>query len=264
MTPAALDLGLDSFVFVDDNPTERAWVRSQLPEVLVPEVGADASRYLRILQRAYAFEALTLSDEDRLRAADYAANARRAELQSRAGDLEEFLETLQMEATVAPVDAVNLGRATQLVNKSNQFNLTTRRYTEAQLQALAARDDHVVRTFRLRDRFADNGLIGVMIARDVGDGATLEIDSWLMSCRVLGRRMEEFMIGAMMEAALRRRLTRVVGRYIPTAKNGLVRELYPRLGFTPAAEAPRAEGETVWEYRLDLLPVLSNRFIRVA
>jgi len=261
---AALDLGLDSFVFVDDNPTERAWVRSQLPEVLVPEMGADASRYLRVLQRAYAFEALTLSDEDRLRAADYAANARRAELQSRAGDLEEFLETLQMEATVAPIDAVNLGRATQLVNKSNQFNLTTRRYTEAQLLALAERDDYIVRTFRLRDRFADNGLIGVMIARDVGDGATLEIDSWLMSCRVLGRRMEEFMIGAMMEAALRRRLTRVVGRYIPTAKNGLVRELYPRLGFTPAPEAPRAEGETVWAYSLDLLPVLSNRFIRVA
>ncbi len=261
---AALELGLDSFVFLDDNPTERAWVRSQLPEVLVPEVGADASRYLSILQRHHAFDALTLSEEDRLRAADYAANAQRAELQAQAGDIEEFLATLQMVATVSPVDALTLGRAAQLINKSNQFNLTTRRYTEVQLRALAESPACVVKTFRLRDRFADNGLIGVMIGRDLGDGQTLELDTWLMSCRVLGRRMEEFMAGAMMVAARERGLSRLLGRYLPTAKNALVRELYPRLGFTPAPEPATLPGETVWEYTLTDRPLLGNHFIRVA
>ena len=259
---AALELGTDSFVFLDDNPTERAWVRSQLPEVMVPEIGNDAARYLGLLQRHHAFDALALSEEDRLRAADYAANARRSELLKSAGNLEEFIANLQMSATVAPVDELNLPRAAQLVNKSNQFNLTTRRYTEEQLRAESARPDRVVRTFKLRDRFADNGLIGVMIAQVEAAESTLTIDTWLMSCRVLGRRVEEFMVGVMMQAALDRGLTRVVGRYLPTAKNGLVREVYPRLGFTLVAP-PGAAGETTWEYRLDLLPVLANRFSRV-
>jgi FkbH-like protein len=259
---AALELGTDSFVFLDDNPTERAWVRSQLPEVMVPEIGSDAARYLPLLQRHHAFDALALSEEDRLRAADYAANARRSELMKSAGNLEEFIANLQMSATVAPVDELNLPRAAQLVNKSNQFNLTTRRYTEEQLRAESQRPDTVVRTFKLRDRFADNGLIGVMIGRARPDDGALEIDTWLMSCRVLGRRVEEFMVGVMMEEALARGLTRVVGRYVPTAKNGLVKELYPRLGFGPL-EAAGAPGETAWEYRLDERPVLANRFIRV-
>lgn len=259
---AALELGTDSFVFLDDNPTERAWVRSQLPEVMVPEIGSDAARYLALLHRHHAFDALALSEEDRLRAADYAANARRSELMKSAGDLEEFIANLQMSATVAPVDELNLPRAAQLVNKSNQFNLTTRRYTEEQLRAEAQRPDAVVRTFKLRDRFADNGLIGVMIGRERREESTLEIDTWLMSCRVLGRRVEEFMVGVMMQAALDRGLDRVVGRYLPTAKNALVKDLYPRLGFTPI-EGSGAPGETAWEYRLDLRPVLANRFIRV-
>ncbi len=259
---AALELGTDSFVFLDDNPTERAWVRSQLPEVMVPEIGNDAARYLGLLHRHHAFDALALSEEDRLRAADYAANARRSELMKSAGNLEEFIANLQMSATVATVDEFNLPRAAQLVNKSNQFNLTTRRYTEEQLRAESTRPDRVVRTFKLRDRFADNGLIGVMIAQVDAAESTLTIDTWLMSCRVLGRRVEEFMVGVVMQAALDHGLTRVVGRYLPTAKNGLVRELYPRLGFTLVAPSV-SNGETTWEYRLDLLPVLANRFIRV-
>ncbi len=260
---AALELGTDSFVFLDDNPTERAWVRSQLPEVMVPEIGADAARYLPLLQRHHAFDALSLSEEDRLRAADYAANARRAELMQSAGTIEEFIANLQMSATVSGIDELNLPRAAQLVNKSNQFNLTTRRYTEEQLRAAAQEPGCVVRTFKLRDRFADNGLIGVMIGRARPEASALEIDTWLMSCRVLGRRVEEFMVGVMMQAALDRGLTRVVGRYLPTAKNGLVRELYPRLGFDPVEVDGAPEGATTWEYSLAARPVLANRFIRV-
>ena len=261
---AALELGLDAFVFLDDNPTERAWVRQQLPEVTVPEVGSDVSRYLTVLQRHHAFDALTLSDEDRLRAADYAANARRSELMRSAGSLEEFIVNLQMSAEVTGLDEMNLPRVAQLVNKSNQFNLTTRRYTEEQLRALAARPDVELRAIRLRDRFADNGLIGVMIGRVVDGGEAMEVDTWLMSCRVLGRRVEEFMCGVLMERALDRGITRVLGRYIPTAKNGLVKELYPRLGFEPVEGAElSAPGETVWAYDLRAKPVLANRFIRV-
>lgn len=265
----ALELGLDTFVFVDDNPTERAWVRGELPEVVVPEVGDDISSYLRVLQRCHSFDALTLSDEDKLRAGDYAANARRSELLLAAGTLEEFIVGLQMSAVVSGIDELNLPRVAQLVNKSNQFNLTTRRYTQEQLRALAARSDYEICTIRLRDRFADNGLIGVIIGKVVGEGtgATFEIDTWLMSCRVLGRRVEEFMAGEIMQRALWRGVSRVLGRYIPTAKNGLVRELYSRLGFEKVDEktpkTPGVEGETVWVYDLKEKAVLTNKFIRV-
>lgn len=260
---AALELGTDSFVFLDDNPTERAWVRSQLPEVMVPEIGSDAAHYLPRLQRHHAFDALSLSEEDRLRAADYAANARRSELMKSAGNIEEFIANLQMSATVAGIDEMNLPRAAQLVNKSNQFNLTTRRYTEEQLRAAASEPGTVVRTFKLRDRFADNGLIGVMIGRERPEASALDVDTWLMSCRVLGRRVEEFMVGVMMQAALDRGLTRVTGRYLPTAKNGLVKDLYARLGFARVEAAGLPDGATAWEYSLAERPVLANRFIRV-
>ena len=261
-TAEALGLGLDSFVFLDDNPTERAWVRNQLPEVAVPEIGNDPSRYLEILQRHHYFDSLTLSEEDRLRAADYAANARRAELEQSATTMEEFLASLDMSAQVERFDELNLPRITQLVNKSNQFNLTTQRHTREQLAAFAESGAHVARAFRLKDRFADNGLVGVMIGHHEDGDATLVIDLWLMSCRVLGRRMEELMCGVLMEAARERGATRVEGRYLPTAKNAMVSDLYPRLGFESLGEGP-ADGETRWLYDLETQPLLGNDFIRI-
>lgn len=254
-----LELGTDSLVFLDDNPTERAWVKSRLPEVAVPEIGSDPSFYLPILQRYHLFDSLTLSEEDRLRAADYAANARRADLRQGSDSLEQFLTNLQMTARAGPFEDVNLSRIAQLVNKSNQFNLTTKRRTEEQLRALARSSDHVTLSFRLRDRFADNGLIGVLIGRILPEEGTLEIDTWIMSCRVLGRRIEEFMCGLLMEAAKSRGLQRLRGRYLPTAKNGLVKDLYPRLGFEPRPGG--SGGETVWEYSLKTQPALRNEFV---
>jgi FkbH-like protein len=262
---ATLGLGLDSFVFVDDNPTERAWVRREIPEMAVPELGDDASDYVRRIQRGLFFEALELSEEDRLRASDYAANARRSELASAAGSMDEFLASLEMTATIGAFDAPNLPRITQLVNKSNQFNLTTRRYTQEQLRAFAESPAHLTRWFRLRDRFGDNGLVGVMIGAVEGATRTLEIDVWLMSCRVLGRRMEELMCGTLMAAARERGCSRIRGRYLPTAKNGMVADLYPRLGFKelgPARE-PREAGETVWVYDLDTQPLITSPLVRV-
>jgi FkbH-like protein len=259
----ALELGLDSFVFLDDNPTERAWVRSQLPQVTVPDIGDDSSYFLARLQHARCFEALTLTDEDRARSADYAAQGQRAELMKSAGTIEEFIRNLQMSADVLAFDDVNLPRVAQLVNKSNQFNLTTRRRTEQQLKLIGSGEDYVAKAFRLRDRFADNGLIGVMIGQILRDDATMEIDTWLMSCRVLGRRVEEFMCGVMMKAAQGRRLRRIRGRYIPTSKNALVKDLYPRLGFNSIGEGP-AQGETVWEYDLTSNPIVTNDLILTA
>src|SRR5262249_40132413 len=148
-----LALGLDSFVLLDDNPTERAWVRSQLPEVAVPEIGDDPSHFLPILSRHHYFDALSLTEEDRQRAPDYAANAQRSILRESVESIEDFLCTLGMSATLGPFDHANLPRITQLVNKTNQFNLTTRRYTEQQLRAFMEDPAFWTRWFRLRDRF---------------------------------------------------------------------------------------------------------------
>ena len=263
---ATLGVGTDSLVFVDDNPTERAWVRREMPEVAVPEIGDDPSRYVEVLQRARLFEALSLSDEDRTRAEAYAANARRAELEAGVADLGEFLASLDMVAQVRPFEEANLPRITQLVNKSNQFNLTTRRYTQEQIRAFAADPACITRCFRLRDRFGDNGLIGVMIGRLQPGGRQLEIDTWLMSCRVLGRRMEELMCGELMRAAQEAGVERILGRYIPTRKNALVQDLYLRMGFQPLGDDARpgtTEGETLWEYDLREQPPLRNEFIRI-
>lgn len=263
---ATLGVGTDSLVFVDDNPTERAWVRREMPEVAVPEIGDDPSRYVEILQRARFFEALSLSDEDRTRAEAYAANARRAELEAGVTDLGEFLASLDMAAQVRPFEEANLPRITQLVNKSNQFNLTTRRYTQEQIRTFAEDPACITRCFRLRDRFGDNGLIGVMIGRLHPERRELEIDTWLMSCRVLGRRMEELMCGELMRAAQEAGVARILGRYIPTRKNALVQDLYPKMGFQQVGDGDSqgtTEGETLWEYDLREQPPLRNEFIRI-
>lgn len=226
-----LSLGLDSFVFLDDNPVECEWVRSQLPKVAVVEVATPPLSTLRRLDRARYFEALSLSGEDLVRADQYRIEAQRKSLFSASASLEEFLEKLQMEAVVEEVTAKNLARVTQLVNKTNQFNLTTRRYTEAQIRQIAEDPDCWIRAFRLADRMGSYGLIGVLICRPMAQRDMWEIDTWLMSCRVLGREMEKFMLDRLIEAASERGTRRIEGVYLPTAKNALVRDLYDRLGF---------------------------------
>jgi FkbH-like protein len=224
-----LSLGLDSFVFLDDNPLEREWVRSQLPEVAVVELGASPLDFLHQLDRGRYFEALTLSAEDLVRAEQYRKEAQREQLRATSTSLDDFLRELRLEATAEEVSEKNLARVTQLVNKTNQFNVTTRRYTEAQVRGLAEDPRGWVRAFQLSDRMDRYGLIGVLICRESGDA--WEVDSWLMSCRSLGRQMEKFMFDRMVEAALARGIRRIVGVYRPTAKNALVKELYEQMGF---------------------------------
>ncbi len=244
---AELALGLESFVFLDDNPAERALVRRTLPDVAVPELPADPALYARTLAAAGYFEMAAFSPEDTARAEMYAMNARRAALRTQVTDMAAYLASLDMAIGFAPFDAIGRARIAQLINKSNQFNLTTRRYTDAQVEAMA--NDPAVFTcqVRLTDSFGDNGMISVIICRDTGV-ATWEIDSWLMSCRVLGRGVERAVLAEICHHARAAGITELRGRYIPSAKNAMVAGHYAGLGFAPAGDS---DGETLWTRSVD-------------
>jgi FkbH-like protein len=252
-----LGIGLDALAFVDDNPAEREVVRQLLPEVEVVNLPRDAARYTRTLADTLLFETAAVTEEDLGRAGQYAARAAAVALQADAASLEDFYASLQMEALVAPFDELNLPRIAQLVAKTNQFNLTTRRHGPAELHAFADDPDYVTLYLRLRDKFVDHGLVAVLVARHEGD--VLDIDTWLMSCRVIGRTVEREMLMRLCEAAADRGVSRLRGTYVPTAKNGLVRDLYERLGFD--AVARHDDGSTVWEYDIDRQGTIRSEFI---
>ena len=243
---AQLNLGLDALVFADDNPFERNLVRQELPEVLVPELPDDPSFYAQTLADAGYFEAVMVTEADRERSGQYQANAARETLRGSATDLAGYLRGLQMELVVRPFDQIGLARIVQLINKTNQFNLTTRRYLEPEVSAMMA--DPIVVTYQMRllDRFGDNGVIALLIGRRLG--RSLEIDTWLMSCRVLGREVEEACLNVLAAGARALGAERIVGEYRPTAKNGMVREHYGKLGFT--LEGSDADGNTRWSLEL--------------
>ena len=255
----ALSLGTDALVLLDDNPAERAQVRAALPEVAVPELPDDPAYYARALWAAGYFEAQAFSDEDRQRAQMYQANAERVVVRERIADLGAYLESLAMAITFAPFDAVGRERIAQLVHKSNQFNLTTRRYTSAEIRGFEEDPSCFTLQVRLSDRFGDNGMISVIVCR--ARGAEWEIDTWLMSCRVLGRRVEEAVLAEIARHARGAGAERLCGRFVPTGRNDLVRDHYAKLGFTPASGGdPPGAGETRWvlelaDYRAPALPM---------
>jgi len=236
-----LSLGLDAIVFLDDNPVERGLVRSFLPQVAVPELPEDPALYVRTLAAAGYFEALVFSDEDRGRADFYQGNARRAGLGTQVGNLASYLTALDMEIDFRPFDATNRARISQLINKSNQFNLTSRRYSETDVQNLQNDPDVFTLQVRLKDRFGDNGMISVVICR-LAAADTWEIDTWLMSCRVLKRDVERMVLRHLVEQARLRGIERLVGEYIPSARNALVKDHYRGLGFEPIEPS-----ETRWQ-----------------
>jgi FkbH-like protein len=226
-----LNIGLDALVLVDDNPAERDQVRQALPEVAVPELPQDPAFYARTVLAAGYFEAVSFSADDRARAGQYAANARRAEFENRSTDLASYLKSLCMTATMAGFDAIGRSRITQLINKTNQFNLTTRRYTEAQVEQFERDPTVFTLQIRLADRFGDNGMISVIVCR-AADSHNWEIDTWLMSCRVLNRGVEAAALNYIIAEARRRGIQRLIGHYIPTGRNSLVAEHYAKLGFS--------------------------------
>ena len=219
-------------VFVDDNPAERALVADQLPEVAVPDVGSDVSRFAEVLEHERYFEVDKVVQDDLNRSAYYNSNAQRSAFQAGFRDYGEFLASLEMTAEIGPFSPVYLERITQLINKTNQFNLTTRRYTSAEVEAIARDAGFITLYGRLADRFGDNGLVSVLIGRVVDE--TVELDLWLMSCRVLNREMEFAMFDALVEQCQARGIRKIVGIYIPSKKNSMVAGHYANLGFTRA------------------------------
>jgi FkbH-like protein len=242
-----LNIGLDALVFADDSAGERELVRRFCPEVAVVDLPEDPADFVQALDSRRLFETAAVSSEDRGRAAHFAAEAERAALQERAPDLGSFLRGLEMRAEAGPFLEADVARVTQLVNKTNQFNLTTRRTTEAEVRALLADPAAWTLSVRLADRLGDYGLISAVVARRRGDD--LEIETWLMSCRVLGREVEKLVFNKLVEAARAAGAKAVVGRYLPTAKNALVKDLLAGFGFTPEAggawRLPLAQAKTL-------------------
>ncbi len=256
-----LNIGLDSLVFVDDNPFERALVRRELPMVAVPELPDEPALYADCVAAAGYFEAVAVTAEDRARGAQYQANRERAALAGAATDLESYLRSLEMRLLWRRFDRIGLARIVQLINKTNQFNLTTRRYDEAGVVAVMEDPRAFGLQLRLLDRFGDNGIIAIVIGRladdadpaigrlaDDADPVDVVIDTWLMSCRVLGRQVEEATLDLVAEQARRLGATRLIGDYRPTERNGMVAEHYAKLGFTPIAVDPGGAAR----YGLDL------------
>jgi FkbH-like protein len=259
-----LSLGLDSIVFLDDNPMERGLVRRLLPQVAVPELPEDPAWYARTLAAAGYFESIALADEDLKRAGFYQGNARRANLQKQIGGLDAYLASLNMTISFRPFDGLGRARIVQLINKSNQYNLTTRRYTDLEVAQLERDPATFTLQVRLGDTLGDNGMISVVICRQ-GKGQIWQIDTWLMSCRVLGRKVEHMVLREILKHARAADIEKLSGVYLPTERNRLVVDHYQRLGFTKVAE--EESGITRWELlvaganpKMAPMKVISNGF----
>ena len=254
-----LNIGLDSLIFIDDNPFERAIVRDSLPEVAVPEVDVnDVFSYIRAIEDNGYFETIAVSEDDRRRSEQYRERRARQNAEVSFADYDEFLKSLEMRAEIAPFRSVYLDRIAQLTNKTNQFNLTTRRCTRAEIEVMASDERYIALYGRLIDKFGDNGLVTVVVGEIRGDA--LYIILWLMSCRVLKRGLENAMLDSIVSEAKAHGVRELIGLYIPTAKNAMVENMYKDMGFS---HWKREDEETYWRLRLsDYIP--KERFIELA
>ena len=235
-----LNIGFDSMVFLDDNPFERNMVRENIPGITVPELPQDPGEYLEYLYSLNLFETASYSQADKDRTKQYQVEAKRVSLQKTFSNEADFLKSLDMTSVVSGFNKFNTPRVAQLSQRSNQFNLRTVRYTEADIEALGQNPDVIDLSFTLEDKFGDNGLIAVVIMKKQ-DEETLFIDTWFMSCRVLKRGMENFTLNTMVEAAREKGFKRIIGEYLPTPKNKMVENHYPNLGFLTVENSPTAQ-----------------------
>ena len=240
-----LSLGLESMVFLDDNPAERMQVRNELPEVAVPELPQEPALYARTLIAAGYFESTILSSEDFKRADFYQDNAKRVQILNQASNMDDYLMSLDMKMTSTQFDAAGRSRISQLINKSNQFNLTTKRYSEVDVKNFEEDPLFFTRQIRLKDVFGDNGMISVIICKKESDAWT--IDTWLMSCRVVGRKVEIAVLQEIIFNAKKARINKLIGKYIPTNRNVIVKDLYKKLGFTNTSK-----DKTIETWSLDI------------
>lgn len=253
-----LNIMQDSLVFVDDNPAEREIVRSSLQGVAVPEVRSP-EQYIRILDHSGFFEVTSLSEDDRMRSEMYKANLERQKEQESFGSYEDYLHSLDMKGVIKPFEPLYMARIAQLTNKSNQFNLTTRRYTQAEIEQIAADRSYITLYGKLEDKFGDNGVVSVLIGHR--EGSLLHMDLWLMSCRVLKRDMEYAMLDTLVHTCSKEGISRIKGYYYPTAKNKMVENFYALMGFT--LEKTDEDGGTVWYYEVEADYADKNKVIKV-
>jgi FkbH-like protein len=251
---AELNIGLDSIAFLDDNPVERQHIREQAPEVLVLDLPQDPMGYARAIRDCPWFERLALSDEDQRRGEYYAAQRERAELERTVTSKEDFFRSLEQVCEIGLVTDATLARVAQLTQKTNQFNLTTRRYTEQEIAALREAPDCRVWSLKVTDRYADNGLVGVAISK-LADGVC-EIDTFLMSCRVIGRTVETALLAKIAADAKEQGAAVLLGRFIPTKKNAPAADFYREHGFEEAEEG-------VWKLDLREASVTLPQWITV-
>lgn len=254
-TAKELNLLPESIVFVDDNPAEREIVKGTLPVEAPPMESIES--YIHTLDKGGYFEVTNFSEDDLHRTEMYKQNAERAKMQSAFADYGEYLDSLEMKAVIEDFSPINLARVTQLTNKSNQFNVTTRRYTQSDMEQVFESPDYIRLCGRLEDKFGDNGIVSVVIGHK--DGETLDIDLWLMSCRVLKRDMELAMLDTLVKEAVKQGVKVIKGHYYPTAKNKMVKELFGDFGFEKISEDE--EGNTLWELKTE---VYKNKNLHIA
>lgn len=256
-----LNLGTDSFVFVDDNPAERHIVESQLSDVIVPEM-EDVVQYINILDRSGFFEVTTLSEDDIKRNEMYKINAERKRQEASFENYEEYLFSLDMNAEIDSFNSLYMSRIAQLTNKSNQFNLTTKRCTQTEIESYALDPNYITLYGKLTDKFGDNGVVSVVYGHlDEDKRNILHIDLWLMSCRVLKRDMEYAMMDELVRKCRDKKITILRGYYYPTEKNGMVKDFYEKQGFVKICEDEK--GNTTWQFDISSEYVEKNIVINV-
>ena len=247
-TASEMTLLPESFVFVDDNPAERAIIEGELPGTAIPEIG-EVEHYIQNIDKGGYFEVTNLSSDDLKRNEMYQENAKRAQLQSAFTNYEDYLKSLEMKGEIGTFIPMYMSRIAQLTNKSNQFNLTTKRYSQSEIEEVAEDPNRITLYGKLGDKFGDNGVVSIVIGRIDGENHDeLHMELWLMSCRVLKRDMEFAMMDELVEKAKAAGVKKLVGYYYPTAKNAMVKDFYGLQGFTKVSED--AEGNTVWEYEI--------------
>ena len=254
-----INIGTDSLVFIDDNPAERHIISEQVQDVAVPEMG-EPDTYINILDRSGFFEVTSISDDDLKKASMYKANVERANLQTSFADYGEYLKSLEMTAEIAPFNEMYMSRISQLTNKSNQFNLTTKRCSVADIQSISEDPKYITLYGKLSDRFGDNGVVAITFGHE-DDEKKFHIDLWLMSCRVLKRDMENAMMDKLHEECMKRGITEIYGYFYPTAKNKMVVDFYDTMGFDKVSE--EEDGSSVWVLKVSDDYVNKNEHIEL-
>lgn len=248
----------EAFVFVDDNPAEREIVRQSIPGVAVPEIG-QVENYIQTIDKAGYFEVTKLSSDDIKRSEMYQANAKRNIAQASFTDYEDYLKSLEMVAVIRPFEDIYMSRIAQLTNKSNQFNLTTKRLTQTEIEKIASDENYITIYGKLEDKFGDNGVVSVVIGEK--KNSDIHIILWLMSCRVLKREMEYAMMDELIRRSKEQGMKTVYGYYYPTERNGMVKDFYALQGFEKLSEDE--EGNCIWKYEIGNGHISKNNTIKV-